>query len=40
MGNRPRQKVRKRGPITNQAVGNYVTSALGIIFIIFFYKYW
>ena len=31
MGNRPLQNVRKRGPITNQAGGNYETSALVMI---------
>ena len=35
MGHRPLQNVHKRGPITNQAGGNYVISALDTIFIIF-----
>ena len=38
MGNRPLQNVRKHGPITNQAGGNYMTSALDMIGQ-FFYKY-
>ena len=36
MGNRPLQNVRKRGPITNQVGGNYVTSALDMIGQLFF----
>ena len=35
MGNRPLQNVRKRGPITSQAGGNYVTSAVDIIVLSF-----
>ena len=35
MGNSALQNVRKRCPITNQASGNYVTSTLDIILIIF-----
>ena len=36
MGNRPPQNAHKRRPTMSQAGSNYVTSALEIIFIIFF----